>query len=179
MNKEKQLLAAIGENMVVVRLLQMGIDAINANNIHTNYARVDILCPTDTGFTQVQVKTSDEKNPNFPTGLSIEQALDRANIEKAVIGPWVFVHTEGSGHQMKFDFYVLSREETIELIYQGNRWYVEDYHRNNSIKMTSLVGVKLSWIKGIGEDKTSCREAFVSPIPPSTAKDAWHKIAEQ
>lgn len=99
MNKEKQLLAAIGENMVVVRLLQMGIDAINANNIHTNYARVDVICPTDTGFTQVQVKTSDEKSPNFPTGLSIEQALDRANIEKAVIGPWVFV---AQSHQSVF-----------------------------------------------------------------------------
>ena len=35
MNTEKQRLAAIGENMVVVRLLQAGIDAINANNIHT------------------------------------------------------------------------------------------------------------------------------------------------
>ena len=58
MNTEKQRLAAIGENMVVVRLLQAGIDAINANNIHTNYARVDILCPTDTGFIQVQVKTT-------------------------------------------------------------------------------------------------------------------------
>lgn len=34
MKKEKQLLVAIGENMVVVRLLQLGLDAINANNIH-------------------------------------------------------------------------------------------------------------------------------------------------
>ena len=178
MNTEKQRLAAIGENMVVVRLLQAGIDAINANYIHTNYARVDILCPTDTGFIQVQVKTSDEKNPNFPTGLTIGQAQDRSAIEKAVIGPWVFVHTEGKGQQMSFEFFVLSRKETIDLIYESNRWYVEDYYRTTGIKKTSPVGVKLSWIKGEGEGQTARRKAFISPIRPGTTKDAWNKITE-
>lgn len=179
MSKEKQRLAAIGENIVIVRLLQEGVDAINANNIHTNYARVDILCPKDDGFTQVQVKTSDEKRPNFPTGLSISQAEDRSIIEKAVIGPWVFVHTKGEGQQMSFDFYILSREETIDLIYESNQWYLNGYRRATEIKKTSLVGVKLSWIKGEGEQNTARHSAFTPRIKPGSSKDAWHKVLEQ
>ena len=176
MGKENQRLAAIGENMVIIRLLQLGVDAINANNIHTNFARVDILCPNDSGFTTVQVKTSDEKSPNFPTGLSISQAEDRSMIEKAVIGPWVFVHTHGEGSQMTFDFYILSRKQMIDLIYESNRWYVNGYNRVAEIKKTSPVGVKLSWIKGEGEDGNAKRIAFTSPIPLKDAQDAWHKI---
>ncbi len=176
MGKENQRLAAIGENMVIVRLLQEGVDAINANNIRTNFARVDILCHKDDRFTLVQVKTSDERNPNFPTGLSISQAEDRSIVEKAVIGPWVFVHTKGDGQQMSFDFYILSREETIDLIYKSNQWYLNGYRRENEIKKTSPVGVKLSWIKGIGEKETNKRSSFTSPIKPDTAKDAWQKI---
>ena len=177
MSTKNQRLASIGENMVVVRLLQAGIDAYNANNLHTNYARVDIICPTDTGFIQVQVKTSDEKEPNFPTGLTIEEAKERTNIEKAVIGPWVFVYTKGKGHEMTFEYYILTREETIKLIYESNRWYLNDFKRSKEIKTTSPVGVKLSWIKGIGEKRTSRHEPFVSPILPGSAKNAWHKIS--
>ena len=162
--------------MVVVRLLQEGIDAYNANNLHTNYARVDVICPTDTGFIQIQVKTSKEKEPNFPTGLNIEKAKDIAKIEKAVIGPWVFVYTEGEGRDMTFEYYVLTRKETIKLIYESNRWYVEGYKRSKDIKTTSPVGVKLSWIRGVGEVQTSRHEPFVSPIKPGSAKEAWHKI---
>lgn len=178
MSRDNQRLAAIGENMVVVRLLQEGMDAINANNIHTNFAKVDVICPTDTGFIQVQVKTSDEKNPNFPTGLSIEKAQNRSIIEKSVLGPWVFVHVKGEGRHMSFDYYVLSRDEIIELIYESNRWYVEDYSRTADIKKTSLVGVKLSLIQGSGEAKTARHKAFISPIRPETAKDAWDKITK-
>ena len=178
MGKKNQRLAAIGENMVIIHLLQLGVDAINANNIRTNFARVDILCPKDDRFTLVQVKTSDERNPNFPTGLSISQAEDRSIIEKAVIGPWVFVHTHGDGPQMTFEFYILTRKQVIDLIYESNRWYVNGYNRDTEIKKTSPVGVKLSWIKGEGEDSNAKRIAFPSPIPPKDAQDAWDKILE-
>jgi hypothetical protein len=178
MSKANQLLSKIGENMVIVRLLQEGVVAYNANAIQTNFAKIDLICPRGNALVGIQVKTSDEMKPNFPTGLLLPQARRRGDVEKAVIGPWVFVHAFGKGKDMSFEYYILTREEVIELILASNSWWEHDWSRKKPLSEKSLVGLNLSWITGEGEKETAGHEAFVSPIKKDAAKDAWDKITK-
>ena len=104
------------------------------------------------------------------------------NLKKKIVGPWVFVHIKGEGYQMIFDFYVLSREETIKLIYESNDWYVHKWHRGErTVKLTNACGVKIKWLQGEGEKDDVQHEAFLNPISYKKGKstDTWTNIFKQ
>ena len=57
LNKGK--LGEIGENLVQTKLMQLGLNVINANTIMANYESVDLICvkPGNKKKVYVQVKT--------------------------------------------------------------------------------------------------------------------------
>ena len=174
----KAQLGAIGENMVAVRMLQNGWDAIAANQSINNCQSYDIICvDPSTGKTAlVQVKTS--VGDNIPVGMKLKDCTIE-KLEKKIVGPWVFVHVSGEGEKMKFKFYILSRQEIIKLIYESNDWYVNKWHRNGrTINLESACGVKVSWLEGKGEEENEKHEAFVNPLPNSSIDSivTWRKI---
>lgn len=176
-------IADIGENMVVVKLMQNGWDALNINQVFNNYKSVDIICINpDDGRTQlVQVKTGSGRNP-FPTGFYSD---NKGNIQDFVVkGPWVFVKVTGEGINMDFEFYILSKSEVEDLISKSNDWYMNKYHRENIISNHTPVGIYLKWLRGEGEEDTTHKnwkkthEAFENPLKESS-KDKWEKIWEE
>lgn len=176
----KAQLGAIGENMVAVRLLQNGWDAIMANQSINNCQSYDIVCiDPDTGKTAlVQVKTS--FGNNIPVGMRLEDCT-MENLKKKIIGPWVFVHVSGEGESMTFDYYVLSREEIIKLIYESNDWYVNKWHRGDrTIDLKNACGVKIIWLDGKGEEDNEKHVAFINPLNGSAKipNVTWQKIFE-
>ena len=70
MAKNNIRIGNIGENMVVVKLMQNGWDAFNVNQVFNNYESIDVVCvnPKDGRMQMVQVKTGSGNNP-FPTGF--------------------------------------------------------------------------------------------------------------
>jgi len=175
----KAHLGTIGENMVAVRLLQNGLDAILANQSINHCQSYDLICVDPvTGKAQlVQVKTSVENN--IPVGMKLgECTMD--NLEKKIVGPWVFVHVTGEGENMNFQFYLLTREEVITLIYESNDWYVNKWHRNGrTINLNNPCAVKTSWLEGQGEDDNVKHEAFHNPISSCLIDSKtvfWNKI---
>lgn len=172
----------IGENMVVVKLMQKGWDAMNINRVFNNYKSVDIICmnPNDGQTQLVQVKTGSGKNP-FPTGFYSD---NKGNIQDFVVkGPWVFVVVSDEGIDMKFKFYVLSKSEVEKLIRTSNDWYMNEYVRDNEISNHTPVGIKLKWLQGEGEEDTmqtnykKRHAAYVNPLGHD-AEDRWDKIWE-
>lgn len=177
----KAHLCAIGENMVAVRLLQNGLDAILANQSINNCQSYDLICvDPETGKTQlVQVKTSVRNN--IPVGLKLEECT-MDNLKKKIVGPWVFVHVTGEGENMDFHFYILTREEVIKLIYDSNDWYVHKWHRSDKqVDLKNPCGVRVSWLEGKGEDDNAKHEAFHNPISSCRVDSttiSWKKIME-
>lgn len=177
----KAHLGAIGENMVAVRLLQNGLDAILANQSINNCQSYDLICvDPQTGKTQlVQVKTSVEKN--IPIGMKLHECT-LEYLEKKIIGPWVFVHVIGEGENMTFQFYLLTRREIIKLIYESNDWYVNKWHRNGrEIDLKSPCAIKTSWLEGNGEVENNKHEGFKNPIKSCLVDSntvLWNKIME-
>lgn len=175
-------IGVIGENMVVVKLMQNGWDAFNVNQVFNNYESVDLVCinPKDGRMQMVQVKTGRGKNP-FPTGFHSDNKGNIQNFE--VKGPWVFVAVSGEGVKMNFKFYILSKSEVEELIRTSNNWYMNEYVRDNVVSNHTPVGIKLKWLKGEGEEDTlqtnhkKKHAAFVNPLGHD-AEGLWHKIWE-
>ena len=96
----KARVGAIGENMVVAKLMQQGWDAFNANCTIKNYKSIDIVClnadlkESDELWWKprtslVQVKTSVQNN--IPAGFSIQEALNKDYLQQIVKGPYVFL----------------------------------------------------------------------------------------
>ena len=175
-------ISEIGENMVVVKLMQNGWDAFNVNQIFNNYKSIDIVCvnPDDGRMQLVQVKTGTGKNA-FPTGFISD---NKGNIKDFEIrGPWVFVVYSGKGVDMSFKFYVLSKSEVEELIRTSNNWYMNEYVRDNEISNQTPVGIKLKHLMGEGEEDTmhtthkKKHAAYINPLGHN-AENRWDKIWE-
>ena len=99
----KARIGAIGENLVVAKLMQQGWDAFNANCTIKNYKSIDIVCLNadlkendrlwwKPKTSLIQVKTSVQTN--IPAGFNIREALNKDYLQQMVIGPYVFVSAE-------------------------------------------------------------------------------------
>lgn len=180
-NLKKPTQGAIGENLVLNELLNRGWKAFNANAIIPNFPSIDLICYHEKMREQgkrrpafIQVKTMIEKkgeHPNFPTGFSLEEATDKKILEEGIIGPYVFVLQTLKN---EIEFYILSRRQIIDLLYESNNYYYKpEHHKGNA-----PAGVKLLWIRGskkwnpkIGD------EEFDNPLyGQSSAKDNWDNI---
>lgn len=99
----KARMGAIGESLVVAKLMQQGWDAFNANCTIKNYKSIDIICLnsdlSEDGDLRwkpktalVQVKTCNQKN--IPIGFTMEQTQDIKYLEDNVKGPYVLIYQE-------------------------------------------------------------------------------------
>jgi hypothetical protein len=78
------------------------------------------------------------------------------------------------------EFYILTREEVIELISSSNKWYVTEWNR----KLTSKprVGVEVDWLKGESTKASKENAKKQHPEYKSTlrqpSKGKWWKITK-
>lgn len=170
-NLSKNQKGAIGEHLVAAKLLEQGLDVFMANMSINNTKSYDLLAVVpDTLRTHfIQVKFNSTKY--FNAGMSIEQSLDREYLSEHIVGPWVFVDASPTD---KYEFYILTRQEVIDLLYQAHDWYWNHYHRTKEISPKSPAGFKLKWLQGEPEESTNYHDPFANPI--MNAKDKWDKI---
>ena len=120
----------------------------------------------------VQVKAG--TTHNILTGFISEIDGVIPNLETSVIGPWVFVYMPDD-KLSNIEFYILTREEVIELISSSNKWYATEYDRR--LKTKYPVGIEVEWLKGEGTKATKLHPEYKSTLRQSS-KDDWYKITE-
>ncbi|MCQ2194419.1 MAG: hypothetical protein MJZ28_05650 [Paludibacteraceae bacterium] len=171
-NLTKNQKGAIGEHLVAAKLLEQGLDVFMANMSINNTKAYDILAvvPDTLNTHFIQVKFNSTKY--FNAGMTIEQVLDKNYLSQHIVGPWIFV--DGS-QPNQYDYYILSKQEVIDLLYQAHDWYCNHYYRTKEISYMSPAGFKLTWLQGKHEDATKLHDAFINPI--TDAKDKWDKIS--
>lgn len=190
----KQKLGEIGEQAVVFKLKLMGYDVVNLNNVKKNYKKVDLLVinPDTMESQYIQVKTtigkiSKEKqkrmkkenidSENFHTGFTSDNTGYIANLKEDIIGPWVFVLIRQEDKELDFEFYVLTKEETFNLIKESNDWYINKWNRNgNELSNNTLVGLDLKWIKGENDGGYKNKPLFQNPLKGISSQERWDKI---
>ena len=161
--------------MAAAQLMLHGWDAINANTSITNMCNIDLICLKNQKQTAlIQVKTTEQSS--FPTGMTMEKAKDRAAIEKHVVGPWIFVKKSDDKSE-PFKYYILSRKDTIELIFQSNDWYLHKVDRGGkNINEKSVCAIQEEWLNGKDYNAPRLKaETFINPLKKS-ALDDWESI---
>ena len=170
-NKQK---GVIGETAVVLELLKRGFDVININNSYLNYKNADLICmnPNNGKSVMVQVKTGTTQN--IHTGFTSDVKGSIPKLEEKIIGPWVFVYMPDD-KMSNMEFYILTREEVIELISSSNKWYATEYDRD--LKKKYPVGIEIKWLKGKSSEATKLHPEYKSTLH-QPSKDNWYKITE-
>ena len=172
-----QQLCKLGETAVALELMKRGYDVINLNESLQNYKHADLLCVScDTGKTElIQVKTGSTKN--IYCGLTANTSGVISNLEEKVVCPWVFVHVTPKGEDdINFDFYILTRNETIELLRSAHDWYANDTKNGRKLQNNILVGMDVPWLMGEDTKETKLHNAYKNPLKESS-KDRWDKIS--
>lgn len=192
---DKQI-GEIGEHAVIQKLMENGWYAMNWNMGFNNMQSVDIVCfnPEERKTVNIQVKTAwiatDDADPNFITGLTSDSDGNiTPKLDEKIIGPWIFVTATGERGNMKFRFYILTKDEVKRLIEDTNRWYVVETQRGEDgkakLKGKVLIGLYLHWIIGDPNNKLDGvvnRKAFrhgplKNPLcGKPNPEDKWDKI---
>ena len=175
-NKQK---GELGENLVAMALMNMGWDVININTVYRNYKNADLICMNANNGKSVMIQVKTGTTHNILTGFISELDGTIPNLETSVIGPWVFVYMPDD-KLSNVEFYVLTREEVIELIYSSNKWYVTEWNRE--LKSKPIIGVEVDWLQG-KPSKASTQNAKKQHLEykstlHQTSKDNWYKITE-
>lgn len=180
----KARIGAIGENLVVAKLMQQGWDAFNANCTIKNYKSIDIVClnadlkESDELWWKprtslVQVKTSVQNN--IPAGFSIQEALNKDYLQQMVKGPYVFVSAKPIENGYAFRYFIISRTQFIDLLYVAHQYYVNILHQNDKIELSAPSGLTISWLEGKPEFSSRNQADFGNPLSES-CEDKWENI---
>lgn len=175
-NKQK---GELGENLVVMALMNMGWDVININTVYRNYKNADLICMNANNGKSVMIQVKTGTTHNILTGFISELDGTIPNLETSVIGPWVFVYMPDD-KLSNVEFYVLTGEEVIELISSSNKWYVTEWNRK--LKSKPIIGVEVDWLQGKSSKASKTDANKQHPEYKSTlrqtSKDNWYKITE-
>ena len=185
---DKARLGAMGENLVVVQLMQRGWDAFNANCSIKNYKSIDIVCLDGSNsesaekwwkprIALVQVKTSVQTN--IPTGFSIKEALDKDKLWEMTKGPYVFVSAKKNEKTNNYDFkfFVVSRSQFVELLYLSNDYYVNVLHNGGNLETSAPACISISWLEGNPLFSSKNKNTFGNPLT-DTCEGKWKNIWE-
>lgn len=175
-NKQK---GELGEILVSMELINRGLDVFNTNTVHRNYKNADLICMNANNGKSVMIQVKTGTTQNIHTGFTSDVKGSIPKLEEKIIGPWVFVYMPDD-KLSNIEFYILTKEEVIELISSSNKWYVTEWNR----KLTSKprVGVEVDWLKGKSTKASKENAKKQHPEYKSTlcqtSKDNWWKITK-
>ncbi len=173
----------MGETAVILKLFELGYEAFNLNREIPNFQNADVMCinPETNKYTMIQVKTSSQEQLNFPTGFNSDRNGDiigSKSLDENIVCPWVFVHIQDEYGEKKYKYYVLTREEVIDLIRDSNKWYWKDGgSHSNATKDVQPVGLTIGWITGRNIGKNGGKQ-YPRNIKIDEPENAWNKITE-
>lgn len=168
----------IGEKAAELELLKHGIEVINLNDFRNNYENADLICMNRKTGKSVMIQVKLGKTHNILTGLTSELDGTIPDLEHKVIGPWIFVKTDDELKTM--DFYILTKEETIELIKTSCDWYANGWNRQ--LKRKPMIGIEVDWLEGNSSAASKQNAKKQHPEYKSTlsetSRDKWEKITD-
>ena len=170
-NKQK---GDLGEILVSMELINRGLDVVNINTVYRNYKNADLICINANNGKSVMIQVKTGTTQNIHTGFTSDEKGSIPKLEEKIIGPWVFVYMPDD-KMSNMEFYILTREEVIELISSSNKWYATEYHRE--LKKKYPVGVYVDWLEGGLSKATKLHPEYKSTLR-QTSKGNWWKITK-
>lgn len=173
-----QMLCALGENLASAHLLAHNWPTANINRSITNFKGIDLYCQKDPNSVEVvgvQVKTAYVNNSAM-CGISCGIAANKSELQKHIVGPWIFVHIKNLV-PLDVDYYILSRTQIINLLYETHKWYLYEYKRQPSKSLIdSPAALKIKWLQGLDTNSTLANFPFKNPYPGNIFLNNWNNL---
>ena len=170
-------LCRLGETAVALELMKKGYDVINLNESLKNYEHADLLCISRSSGKDIRIQVKTGSTNKIYCGLTATNKGVINDLEKKVVWPWVFVHVTPDGKgDFKFDFYILTCDETRELLRSSQDWYANQTKTGRILQKSIPVSVDVPWLEAKGSKETALHYAYKSTLK-STAIDKWEKIS--
>ena len=93
-----------------------------------------------------------------------------------VKGPYVFVYAQLVNDEYTFHYYIISRRQFIDLLYESHQWYKYSWNREKDIKDSSPACLSTKWLSGVGEHETDKHEKFINPLQGVSTENSWDNI---
>lgn len=171
------MLCAIGENLVAAQLLAHNWPTANINRSIQNFKGIDLYCQKDINSVDVvgiQVKTVNANSAMC--GVSCEVATNLSELQKHIIGPWIFVVIKAL-IPLDVEYYILSRSHVITLLYESHKSYLYNYKREPSQSLLdSPAALKVKWLQGQDDKSSLANVPFKNPFPGNIFLDNWNNI---
>ena len=176
-NISSQILCAIGENLASAQLLAHNWPTANVNRSIPNFKGIDLYCQKDPNSVEVigvQVKTVYVNSAMC--GISCGVAANISELQKHIVGPWIFVHIKNLV-PLDVDYYILSRTQIINLLYETHKWYLYNYKRQPSQSLIdSPSALKIKWLQGDDDNSPLANIPFKNPYPKNIFLDNWDNL---
>ncbi|MBD5355510.1 MAG: hypothetical protein HDR88_00650 [Bacteroides sp.] len=168
-------LGLLGENLVCANLLAHGWDVANLNVSFGNFRNIDLICQNNKNESvTIQVKTLYGNQCAF-IGLTSHEAAECNNNNK-IVSAWIFVKIN-TLFPLQADYYILSRNQMIELTYKIHYWYLFEWNRpaTQSLK-DSPAGIYIWMLQGKDRKSRYADQDFVNPFTPTSFLNKWDNI---
>ncbi|MDE5876235.1 MAG: hypothetical protein K2H47_01860 [Muribaculaceae bacterium] len=177
MNKEitNQQLGLLGENLVCANLLAHGWDVANLNVSFGNFRNIDLICQnSENKSVTIQIKTM-YKNPSAFIGITSYEAAACKDNDK-LVSAWVFVKIN-TLIPLQVDYYILSRNQMIELTSKLHHWYLFEWNRpvSQSLK-DSPANMSIWMLQGRNRQSKYADKEFVNPFNSTSFLNKWDNI---
>ena len=184
-NINKNNLGAIGEHQVLSRLLLLGYQAAITNMSVDNMENIDIFCrDSQNRYAAIQVKTTLANEINvgiahrkfFDDNGNIDLIAGLKYLESKIVGPWVMVQVSGAETDPLFKFFIMSRKQVIEMIYDSERWYLTDFNRKNPLNGNGGIYLPIPWLYGNGVTANNNHKEWINPFNGHSFENQWQNL---
>lgn len=170
-----QQLGLLGENLVCANLLAHGWDVANLNVSFGNFRNIDLICQNGANeCITIQIKTLYNNQSAF-IGLTCLEAAECSKNNKVVCA-WVFVKIN-SLIPLQADYYILSKNQMIELTSKVHNWYLFGWNRPavESLKK-SPAAMHLWMLEGKNKSSKFADKGFINPFNRTNFLNKWENI---
>lgn len=184
-NINRNNLGAVGEHQVLSRLLLLGYQAAITNMSVDNMENIDIFCrDSQNRYAAIQVKTTQANDINvgithrkfFDDNGNVDLAAGLKYLESKIVGPWVMVQVSGTDTDPLFKFFIMSRKQVIEMIYDSERWYLTDFHRNNPLSGNGGIYLSIPWLYGASVLSNKKHKEWINPFCGHSFENQWQNL---
>lgn len=181
----KNNLGAIGEHQVLSRLLLLGYQAAITNMSVDNMENIDVFCRnSENCYASIQVKTTAANDINvgishrkfFDDNGNIDLSAGLKYLESKIVGPWVMVQVSGTPTNPDFKFFVLSRKQVIEIIYDSEKWYLTDFNRKKPLSGNGGIYIPIPWLYGNGVPANANHKEWINPFSGHSFENQWQNL---
>ena len=86
------------------------------------------------------------------------------------------VQVSGSNTDPLFKFFIMSRKQVIEMIYDSERWYLTDFIRKKPLSGNGGIYLSIPWLYGFGVSANNNHNEWINLYMGHSFENQWQNL---